>query len=180
MSKKVTRIKKTQIEVPSSLTQADILLGKIGNTQNEINEIEKELKEKIADLKAAATKKLDPLVTRRSNQINSLFAFANSRKDELTQKVRSVVLSQGTFGWRMTTPRVEMKKSDEQMIAFLKKIGRDDYIRVIEEIDRQALLADRPKIAGISYLQNDEFFVIPKQKAKRPKTLTQAIDRETE
>jgi phage host-nuclease inhibitor protein Gam len=124
--------------------------------------------------------KLNPLVVRRSNQITSLFSFANPLKDELTKKVRSIVLPQGTFGWRMTTPRVEMKKSDEQMIAFLKKINQNDYIRVIEEIDRQALLADRPEIAGISYVQNDEFFVIPKQKAKRPKTLTQAIDRENE
>lgn len=177
MEKKVTRIKKSNTYVPKSLDQANVLLNKLGKTQNTINELEKELSVKIAELKAETLKKLQPLTLERNGQINSLFAFANPRKATLTRVARSIVLASGTFGWRMTTPRVEMNQSDEETIALLKRIGKGEFVRIIEEVDRQALLAERPVISGISYAQDDEFFVVPRQRCKKPKTLTQAIDR---
>jgi phage host-nuclease inhibitor protein Gam len=177
MEKAVTRIKKSQTSVPVSLFQADALLAKLGQTQDAINEVEKDLAKKIAEIKAKAAKKLRPLTVERSNQINALFTFANPRKAELTREVRSTVLGNGTFGWRWTTPRVELAKSDAETIDFLKYIKEVSFIRVVEEVDRQALLAERPVIAGISYVQDDEFFVVPKQKAKKAKTFTQAVDR---
>ena len=114
---------------------------------------------------------------KRDNQINALFAFAQPRKDELTKNVRSVVLHSGTFGWRMTPPRVELIAADEDMIPAIKDMGGEEFIRVIEEIDRHALLAQRPVIPGITYVQSDEFFVVPNQKSKRKKTFTHTIDR---
>jgi len=68
MAKEVTRIKKTKTFVPRSLAQADALLGKLGQTQDTINSIEKELAEKIAGLKAEAAKKLEPLFAAAGGQ----------------------------------------------------------------------------------------------------------------
>ena len=177
MAKAITRIKKSQTHVPSSIAQADILVGELGNTQDKINEIEKELKEKIAGLKAEAEKKLQPLITKRDAQINAMFAFANPRKLQLTKEARSITLGSGVFGWRMTTPRVETVQSDEETIALLKRTDNAEFVRIIEEVDRQALLAKRPVIKGISYVQDDEFFVVPNQKCKKKKTFTHTIDR---
>jgi phage host-nuclease inhibitor protein Gam len=177
MEKAVNRIKKSQTSVPATLSQADAMMAKLGQTQDAINEIEKELAKKIAELKAKAAKKLAPLMLERSNEINSLFTFASPRKVELTEEKRSVTLGNGVFGWRWTTPRVEMSGSDEEMIAMLKKTENTAFVRIIEEVDRQALLAERPIIPGITYEQNDEFFVVPKQKSKKAKTFTQAVDR---
>jgi len=177
MEKAVNRIKKTHTVVPSSIDQAEALLFQIGQTQDEINEVEKDLAKKIADLKAEAAKKLAPLTLERDNQVNALFAFANPQKAELTRETRSVVLASGVFGWRWTTPRVELEKSDVETIAMLKETGNNAFVRVIEEVDRQKLLSERPIIPGIRFLQDDEFFITPKQKQKKPKTLTQAVDR---
>lgn len=176
MEKKVTRIKKSKAVVPGSIAQADFLLGKLGETQDMINEIESNLKKAVDELKTEALKKLAPLVKKRDAQVNSLFAFANPRKTELTFETRSVVLLNGAFGWRWTTPRVETAQNDEAVISFLKMTGNEKFVRVIEELDRQTLLSERPAIDGISYVQDDEFFVVPRQKCKKPKTLTQAID----
>lgn len=177
MVKEITRIKKTHTVVPRTIAQANILLGELGNTQDEITIIEKELKEKITLLKSEAEKKLQPLMVKRDAQINAMFAFADPRKAILTKEVRSVTLSSGVFGWRMTTPRVETDRSDEEVIALLKRTKNAEFIRIIEEVDRQALLAKRPVISGITYVQDDEFFVVPNQKCKRKKTFTHAIDR---
>lgn len=177
MARTVTRIKKTQTSVPRTLCQADALLASLGQTQDAINEIEKGLQAKIAELRAKAEKKLAPLTIKRSNQINALFTFASPRKADLTREARSVKLGSGVFGWRWTTPRVVVSGSDEEMIAQLKRTGNDAYVRVIEEIDRQSLLTDRPIVPGITFEQDDEFFVVPKQSAKKAKTFTQAVDR---
>jgi len=177
MEKKVTRIKKSNTYVPVFRNQVNDLLSKLGKTQDAINEIEKGLSVKIAELKAEALKKLQPLTLERDGQMNSLFAFANPRKAELTKNTRSIVLRSGTFGWRLTTPRVELSQSDAETIALLKRIGKDEFVRIIEEVDRQALLAERPVVKGIAYVQDDEFFVVPRQICKKPKTLTKAIDR---
>jgi phage host-nuclease inhibitor protein Gam len=177
MTREITRIKKSKTVVPRTITEADAVLGQLGNTQDQINLIEKELKEKVAELKAAAAKQLQPLVVDRDAKINSLFAFANPRKAKLTVKARSVTLSSGVFGWRLTPPRVETDLTDEETIALLKETDNEAYIRIIEEVDRQALLAERPVIDGIDYAQDDEFFVIPKLEGKKKKTFTHAIDK---
>ena len=81
------------------------------------------------------------------------------------------------FGWRLTPPRVETDLTDEEAITLLKETDNEAYIRIIEEIDRQALLAERPVIEGIDYVQDDEFFVIPKLEGKKKKTFTHSIDK---
>lgn len=177
MKNTVTRIKKTDTIVPRSLEGAELLMKSLGSTQDEINVIEKDLKEKIETLKAEALKKLQPLTVKRDAKINALFTFADPRKAELTRELRSVTLASGVFGWRLTTPRVETAQSDEETIALLKSTGNVEFVRVIEEVDRQALLAKKPIVPGIAYAQDDEFFVVPKQKCRKKKTFTHAIDR---
>jgi len=177
MSKEIARLKKSKTRVPGTLRQVDVLLTDLGQTQDAISEIERELKNKIKKIKAETLKRLQPLTISRDAQLNALFTFANPRKAELTQKLRTIVLKSGTFGWRLTTPRVESELSDEEIIALFKRTGNEDFIRIIEEVDREGLLKEQPFITGIKYAQSDEFFVVPKQKRKKPKTFTLAIDR---
>jgi phage host-nuclease inhibitor protein Gam len=82
----------------------------------------------------------------------------------LTEVTRSQKTEAGTFGWRWTTPYVDIAKgvSDEKIIATLKREGLTDYIRITEELDREAMLRDQPKVAGVAYSQRDEFFAKPK------------------
>jgi hypothetical protein len=50
------------------------------------------------------------------------------------------------------------------------------YVRVTYELNREAMLADRPEIDGASYTQREEFFVTPKLPKGAGKTETVAID----
>lgn len=177
MEKNVTRIKKSLTFVPRSLSQADTLLGELGQSQDSINAIEKELADTISALKAKTAEKLGPIAVLRDSQLNSLFAFANQNKGILTQDRRTIKLASGSFGWRWSTPRVEIDGSDIQAIELLKETDNERYIRIVEEVNRQLLLEEQPMIDGISYEQDEEFFAVPKQKGKKAKTLTHAIDR---
>jgi phage host-nuclease inhibitor protein Gam len=177
MARAVTRIKKSQTSVPASLAEADTLIEQISQTQGAINQIQADLKREIADLRAKAAKLLRPLKIERDSQINALFAFADPRKEELTEQARSIELASGVFGWRWTPPRVATVKTDKETIAQLKKTGNGTFVRVAEQVNRQAILAERPEIDGIDCVQSDEFFVVPNRKIRKAKTVTEAVDR---
>lgn len=179
-----TRIKKSFTYVPSSLTEAVAFLFSIGEKQRLINRIKRETKIKVEEITSEAKKKVEEVVKERDTFFVALFAFASSKKADLTRITRSQKTPEGTFGWRWTTPYVEVKEgeSDENIIAILKGKAMTQYIRVVEELDREALLRDRPDVPGIAYLQRDEFFAKPKLKREEGsaeelvKTVTEAID----
>lgn len=160
----VSRIKKTLTFVPASLSEAISFLVSIGNKQREINCIKRDAKKRIDAINSETKTSVESLTKDRDVFFTSLFAFASSCKEELTRINRSQKTEAGTFGWRWTTPYVDLAegKSDQDVIASLKRKGMTSYIRVVEELDREAMLRDRPEVPGVSYSQRDEFFAKPK------------------
>lgn len=178
----IKRLKKALTAIPASIAEAAGYLASIGEKQREINKIKREAKKQIEEINAEAKKKLGVIVKDRDAFFNALFAFAAPRKAELTRETRSQVTSTGTFGWRWTPPAVELAdgKTDEDIIRSLEKRELFQYIRVVKELDREALLRDRPLISGVSYTQRDEFFAKPKMKREEGRAeelvRTEAID----
>ena len=179
----IKRIKKTLTAIPASIQEAATYLLSIGEKQREINKIKRETKKEVELLNSEANKKVDALKKDRDAFFVALFGYAAPRKAELTKETRSQATFAGTFGWRWTTPMVEVAegKNDQDVIKTLKRIGLTDYIRVVEEVDREALLRDRPNVPGVSYTQRDEFFAKPKMKKEDGKAeelvkITEAID----
>lgn len=176
-----TRIKKSFTYVPSSLAEAVTFLLSIGEKQREINRIKRETKTKVEEITSLAKKRIEGVAKERDTFFVALFTFASSKKAELTSVTRSQKTPEGNFGWRWTTPYVEVKegKSDENIITILKEKGMTQYIRTVEELDREALLRDKPEVPGISYLQRDEFFAKPKLK-KEEGSAEELVKNETE
>lgn len=178
----IARIKKTLSYVPASLTEAMTFLTSIGMKQREINRVKREAKQKVEKINNDAKDSVKKLTKERDAFFNSLFSFASSRKEELTKVNRSQKGEAGTFGWRWTTPYVDIREglSDQDIIENLKKTGQIAYIRIVEELDREAMLRDRPTVSGVSYTQRDEFFAKPKlaQEDGRAEELvkTEAVD----
>lgn len=179
----IKRIKKTLTAIPASIAEAATYLVSIGNKQREINKLKRETKEEVDRINAEAKKKITELTKDRDAFFTALFAFAAPRKAELTKEARSQKTHAGTFGWRWTTPAVELKegKTDEQIITTLEKLKLFQYIRVVKELDREAMLRDRPIVPNVSYTQRDEFFAKPKMnkgdgRAEELVKMTEAID----
>lgn len=156
----IKRIKKTLTAIPASIQEAASYLRSIGEKQKEINQVKREA----ALAKEALDKKIGTLKKERDAFFVALFAFASPKKAELTREKRSVKTDAGTFGWRWTTPTVELAegKTDQDVIATLKRQGLTKYIRVVEELDRESLRTDQPTVPGVKYVQQDEFFAKPK------------------
>ncbi|MDQ5962325.1 MAG: hypothetical protein QG653_132 [Patescibacteria group bacterium] len=183
MANAVNRIKKAFTNIPSSLREAGKFILEMAERQKRMNEIKREAKKKIKELSDKMEEDLKTLRSERDTFFNALFAFAEPKKEELTEELRTVKLPEGDFGWRWTPPAVVIKNglSDADIIAYLKKIGLHHYIRVVEEVDREALLRVRPNLPVIAYEQREEFFAKPKLKkgegSSEEITKTDTIDR---
>lgn len=172
-----TRIKAPQVLSPQNLEEANRFIAVIGREQRAIDEAVLACEEKIEQLKEELAKEIAPYVQERKSFFEGLFAFATANKARLTVESKTVVLLAGKFLWRWTPPAVAVA-DDEEMIARLKSLGKGAYVRKIEELDREALLADRAKlkIPGLRFTQREEFVVVPdgidaKSELKKTRTI---------
>lgn len=177
------RIKKSFTRIPETLREAGRFILEIAERQKRINEAKRDAKKKIDEINKKLAEDVSVLKLSRDTAFNALFAFAQPRKAEFTEELRTVKLPEGSFGWRWTPPAVMVRNglSDADVIAYLKKNGLHHYVRVVEEVDREALLRVRPNLPVISYEQREEFFARPKlakgDGSAEELTRTDAIDR---
>ncbi len=159
------RIKHPVIPVPRNLEEAAEFLTKIGSEKREIEKIKTRLNDQIESLKASAMADVNDHNEKISQLVEGLFAFAESRRDELTEggKRKTVDLPTGWFGWRKTPPSVSIRNV-RSVITALKELGLERFIRIKEEPDKKAMLKE-PEVLklvkGVSITQHDEFVVKP-------------------
>jgi len=161
----VTRIKRPVTPVPKHLDEAAKFLSSIGHEQREIDKIKTTLNEKIEELEAEVMDNVKPHEEKISQLVEGLFAFAESSRDKLTDggKRKTVEVPTGIFGWRVTPPAVSLT-SIKVVLASLKTLKLDRFIRTKEEPDKEAMLKE-PEVAktvkGVSISQREEFVVKP-------------------
>lgn len=171
------RFKKTQAELPVTISDAEEVVRQIGQLQFQINEIESKAKAQILIIQTEAKKALGDLINDQSNAVTALYAFATKNRNVLAPTAKTITCLAGTFGWRTNTPTVVLSLTEAQVIELLKKSRRKKYIRIKESLDKEQLLVDRPRVAGVRYEQKEEFFVKPKHIPKNTKTFTRVVDK---
>jgi phage host-nuclease inhibitor protein Gam len=166
-AKKVTSL----VIAPKTLAEANNLLVRLGQYERTLSEINLALEAEQAAAKARANQAAAPLEAAIAATVKALKTYATrERKSLLADGKKSVVLPGGEFGWRMTPAKVTVKKdATEGIIANLEKLGLKQYLRVVTELDKDALLKDRPTLAGVSYAQTERFYTKP-ESAKQPET----------
>ena len=148
------RIKKSLTEIPATLTAVASYVRSIAQKQMTINKLKSETAAKVKKINDETKTKVDELSLERDSFFNAIFAFAKPKQSELTEKARTVKLVTGEFGWRWTTPKVDTEKTltDAVLIARLQANPETEkYVRVIYEIDREAMLRDKPVVVGVAY-----------------------------
>ncbi len=157
--------KKTVVDVPKNLDEAAKFLAQIGQAQRTVDEIENTLNEEVEKLKATAMANAKPHQQRVLQLIEGLFVFAQANRDQLTDngKRKTVEMPTGIFGWRMTPPAVKLRDI-ESVLAGLKALKLERFIRTKEEVDKEAILKE-PELAqtvnGVSIGQREEFIAKP-------------------
>lgn len=177
----IGRIKKVFTKIPESLGEVVSFIAKLAAYQREINALRREAKQKIEAINLELKQNLIMPTYRRDACFNALFAFAQPRKEALTEDARSVTLENGTFGWRFTPPAVIVTNgmSDTDLVSYFERRDLSEYVRVVKEVNREALLRDKPTLPMVRYLSREEFFAKPKLlrgEGSAEELATEAID----
>src|SRR6185369_471688 len=145
-------------------TEANAALYRLSQIDHFIKTIENQFTEEVAALRKKADQEIAPLALEDAALKKSLKGFATANRSTLLPHgEKTVKLSFGSFGWRFTPFKVALAKGGEKKaLATVKSLNLPHYVRVKESLDKEALLKDRPVIAGISYKQAERFFVEPK------------------
>ncbi|MBI2984642.1 MAG: host-nuclease inhibitor Gam family protein [Candidatus Kerfeldbacteria bacterium] len=156
----------TRAALPRSVQEAAGYLEEITECQVHVDDAELQLQQELSAARQRAHERVEPHVCRAQALANALFDWAQTNRSELTDndRLKTVDLVTGVLRWYRTPPSVRLTKKEEVVIATLKKLGFVQFIRVIEEIDREALLREREvasRIQGIRFGQDEIFAIKP-------------------
>lgn len=165
MAKKATRIKTDTFAVRYQ-TREDVeqAIKAIGDLQRQLE------RESLAqnDEIGAITEKYAPRIAELQEQLKpmqeAVQAWCESRRDELTQngKTKTGSFNTGEVQWRQRPPSVAIRGADS-VIASLRTLGLVRFIRVKEEINKDAMLNEADlaaTVAGVTIRKGVEDFVI--------------------
>lgn len=154
MAAKKTRVKQqAMIAVPQTHDDCAADINKIGRLHREITVTQAAMNDEIAAVTDRYTAEFTPL----QEQIKSLSAgvqsFCETNRDELTMngKVKTGQFITGTVQWRQKPPSVVARGVDA-VIEALKQFGLGRFVRVKEELNKEAILNEPAAVAGIAGL----------------------------
>lgn len=125
---------------------------------------------RIAEIGAALEQEIAGDVTAASEVFDNIQSWAVLHKDEAFKDTKSMDVAGARIGFRTTPPSIKQVRGvkAEHSLAKLKVLKGDQYVRTIEEIDKESLLADQKELGpaffascGIYVHQDEKFYVDP-------------------
>lgn len=141
MAKSRTKTR-AQVAVPGSKQECMEQITRIGQLQRQHAVRKAELDEKIAKLTDEYAPILDGLATEIQTLTEGVQAWSAAHRAELTKdnKVKSANLLTGVVEWRNRPPSISIK-DEKTAVLTLKQLKLGDYVRTVESVNKEALLA---------------------------------------
>lgn len=151
--------------VPQNRDEASQAVDEIGAATRELTRIEAEMNDRMAEIKTAYETQAAPLRARVDTLTLAIKTWAEANRDELTQhgKVKTHDLPAGQILWRTRPPSVRVT-GVEAVLDSLRRMALERFIRVKEEVNREAILNEpetAARIPGIAISQMEDFVVVP-------------------
>jgi len=122
----------------------------------------------IADINAALENETDADVKAAAAIFENVQSWAVLNKDEKFSALKSMEVAGAKIGFRTTPPSIKQVRGvkAEHSLSKLKILSGDRYVRTVEEINKEALLADQKELGpayfssvGLYVHQDEKFFV---------------------
>lgn len=147
-----TRIKKQAAsDVPQTRDDVASDIRRIGDLTRERLRLTTEMNDRIA----AITAEYQPAIEAGDAETETLRAgvqsWCEAHRDELTRagRVKTANLITGEVSWRQRPPSVSVRGQDA-VIETLRRLGLGRFVRVREEVNKEAVLHDPDALAGIN------------------------------
>ena len=160
----------TNYPVPQDDSEARSAILEVGQAQRKIVRLEAELNDKVAKLKDQYGAKADVHRARVTELTEGLRMFCEANRARLTRdgKVKHHKFDTGEISWRFRPARVGLR-GVEKIIEQVKEAGLTKFLRVKEEVNKEAMLEDRETALGITGVtigsDGEDFIVTPDEAA---------------
>ena len=165
VKKSTSKTMGANIVVPQSRDEATAALARIGVAQRKLIRAKADLDDRVAKLKEAAETAATPLAEEVERLTEGLKIWAEANRTALTggDRTKTVNLGTGEIKWRIQPPRVSLRGSIEVIIDACRTLGLGRFVRVKEEVSREAMLAEAEiarTIPGVAIGTEGEAFVV--------------------
>lgn len=148
----------------NKVTDVEHLMAELGKAQRERDKLKEAMNEKIEQIKQQYNKAAEPYIATIAKLVDEIFVYAEKHKSELIKDAgKSVKLEHGSFGWRTNPPKVSIKNQNA-VLERIRAMGLNQFIRIKEEINKEAMLNQidvAVGIPGVSIIQTEQFWVKP-------------------
>lgn len=152
---KPTRFKQPAVThaVPSDKDRCAADINKIGSVSRQIAVLQAAMNDEIAAVTDRYTGQFTPLQTQLKQLQQGVQIWCEANRDELTQGGESKTASfiTGTVQWRKRPPSVSAR-GIKSVIETLKQFGLSRFVRIKEELNKDAILNEPAAVAGIAGL----------------------------
>ncbi|EBV8361892.1 host-nuclease inhibitor protein Gam [Salmonella enterica] len=164
MAKSKSRLKAAAASyTPQSKEQVSVDIKKIGDIQRELTRIETDANDQIAVIMNQNTPKIEALRAELDVLQKGVQTWCEANRSSITKgDSKTANLITGEVAWRKKPDSVSLK-GVEIVIETLKKLKLDRFIRRKEEVNKDAILANREAVkgvTGISIVSGKETFSI--------------------
>ncbi|ELF7958728.1 host-nuclease inhibitor Gam family protein [Salmonella enterica] len=164
MAKSTSRLKAAAASyTPQSKEQVSADIKKIGDIQRELTRIETDANDQIAVIMGQNTPKIEALRAELDVLQKGVQTWCEANRSSITKgDSKTANLITGEVAWRKNPDSVSIK-GVKLVLETLKKLKLDRFIRRKEEVNKDAILADKKaveNIKGISIVSGKEVFSI--------------------
>lgn len=164
MAKSTSRLKAAAASyTPQSKEQVSADIKKIGDIQRELTRIETNANDQIAVIMGQNTPKIEALRAELDVLQKGVQTWCEANRSSITKgDSKTANLITGEVAWRKNPDSVSIK-GVKLVLETLKKLKLDRFIRRKEEVNKDAILADKKaveNIKGISIVSGKEVFSI--------------------
>ena len=167
---KGTKTKASNVCVPQTRDEATAQMARIGALQRELEAITTTMNAALAAAKESAELKAAPVKAEMDDAVQGLRVYCDANREALTGgKVKHVDFGSGVVRWRQTKARVmgipKMADKLSALIDVIKSKGLKRWLRIIVEIDKEAMLREPDAVAsaglpGVKIAAEGEDFVV--------------------
>lgn len=157
-----TRLKTQALEAPQNLAEVQSHIRQIGDLQRQHGRASADLNDAVAQLTEAAAPALKASQERITALQKGVQIYCEANREELCGKGKTANLVTGEVQWRQRPPSVKVTGVDA-VVAWLKTMGLSSFVRIKEEINKEAMLNEPDKaksVPGVSIVTGVEDFVI--------------------
>ncbi len=170
--------KRIKQSVPAIQTRVEMetLVGEIAALELDERNLKTEMDGRMMEIRAEYEGRLTEIESQTKEKLARAQDWAEAHPNEFGKR-KSIEMFHGTVGWRTGTSKLKMLSgwTWAKVLEVLKFDGRQAYIRIVEEVNKNAIIADREILApdemrnmGIRVVQEESFFVQPKEEKITP------------